>query len=183
MARPSAPRMPDCAPPPRSSSSIDSCSVRSCAEPSRTGRSPPSARRSSIPTSPSIRRLADQMEARATRGEESRLAARRLALAALEVEAEARGAQRRRPVRARSAFALHGETLRWSRPERPPLPAVPDSLRNPRHGPTWWRDATKSSKQSGSSGAGGAFSSSPSSPSAGSRSATTPSATKGHVSA
>lgn len=75
-----------------------------------------------------IRRLAGQMDARASRGEESRLAARRLALAALEVEAEA----------ARSAAAASRSTemaLVWNstiptaaEPERPPLPAVNDSI-------------------------------------------------------
>jgi outer membrane protein TolC len=76
-----------------------------------------------------VRRLATQMESRASRGEESQLAARRLALAALEVEAEA-ALSEASAVRARAvAFSLHRGLSVGSQPERPPLPEVLDSLR------------------------------------------------------
>ena len=75
-----------------------------------------------------VRRLAAQMSARATRGEESGLAARRLTLAALEVEAEA-ARTAAEAARARElAFALHRGLSAGARPERPALPGISDSL-------------------------------------------------------
>jgi outer membrane protein TolC len=75
-----------------------------------------------------IRRLAEQMEARASRGEESKLGARRLALAALEVEAEAARAEASAARARGAARSLNGTVSRDALPERPPLPNVTDTL-------------------------------------------------------
>ena len=76
-----------------------------------------------------IRRLAEQMASRATRGEESQLAARRLALAALEVEAEA-AQSAATAVRARElALAWRGGLHAGAEAQRPPLAEITDSLR------------------------------------------------------
>lgn len=75
-----------------------------------------------------VRRLADQMASRATQGEESRLGARRLALAALEVEAEAARSAAAASRAREMAVSLHGALMDGVIPERPPLPEATDSL-------------------------------------------------------
>lgn len=80
----------------------------------------------------SIRRLADRMSARARSGEESGLAARRVSLAALEVEAEASLAEA-------DASRFRALALSWnpglgpsSLPARPSLPSLTDTASTPR---------------------------------------------------
>ena len=75
----------------------------------------------------SIQGLAERMKARARTGEESGLAARRVSLASLEVQAEAaRAAASATRFRA-LALAWHSGIPEGARPERPELPALADT--------------------------------------------------------
>lgn len=76
-----------------------------------------------------VRELARRMGARASSGEESQLAARRLAFSAVEVEAEAaRVAGAAAHARA-MAYALHPALPPQAAAELPPLPETDDTLR------------------------------------------------------
>lgn len=78
-----------------------------------------------------IERLAEQGRARARSGEESGLAARRLALASLEVQAEAARTEAA-ATRGRSlALSWHPELPTGAGAERPPLPTLSDTIQTP----------------------------------------------------
>jgi len=78
-----------------------------------------------------IESLAEQGRARARSGEESGLAARRLSLAALEVQAEAARTEAAASRGRALALSWHRELPAEARVERPPLPALSDTIRTP----------------------------------------------------
>lgn len=78
-----------------------------------------------------VERLAAQGLARARSGEESGLAARRLALAALEVRAEAARSGASATNARALAFAWHLKLAADAQAERPPLPTVHDTIETP----------------------------------------------------
>lgn len=78
-----------------------------------------------------IRRLAEQMRARAASGEESGLSASRLALAAVEVEAEAARAAASQVRAIAFAHAWNRGLPAEALPQRPLLPVLSDTVRTP----------------------------------------------------
>lgn len=78
-----------------------------------------------------IRRLAGQMRARATSGEESGLSASRLELAAVEVAAEAARTFADEVRAGAAALAWHRGLAAEAVPQRPPLPVLSDTVRTP----------------------------------------------------
>lgn len=78
-----------------------------------------------------LERLTAQMQARASTGEESGLASRRVMLAALEVQAEAAKSEASAVRATATATVWNREIAPNAQPERPPLPAVSDTLITP----------------------------------------------------
>lgn len=78
-----------------------------------------------------IQRLSSQMQSRARSGEESGLAARRLSLVALEVQAEAVQAEAKATLARAVALVWRPDLTDEASPERPDLPVVSDTAATP----------------------------------------------------